>query len=65
MTKFKGFATKIEAEKFIKNRGNGLLCYDKRTKIGKITKCGSYYRDAVVCGGLDAEKYPYCVQWNE
>ena len=64
MTQFKGFATLEEAKKFQKEHG-GLLCYDKRTpKTNKPTGVGVDYGYAVHLGGLDAEKYPYCVQWN-
>lgn len=64
MTQFKGFETKEEALKFQKVHG-GLLCYDKRTpKTNKPTGVGIDYGYAVHLGGLDAEKFPYCVQWN-
>jgi hypothetical protein len=59
MTQFKGFETEEEAKKFSKVHG-GVVC-------GKESK-QKYKREdwnlAVVCGGLDAEKYPWCVQWN-
>lgn len=65
MTQFKGFKTKEEALKFIKENGKGYLCWDKRTpKTNKPTGVGVDYGYAVHLGGLDAEKYPYCVQWR-
>ena len=64
MTRFQGFKTKEEAVKFQKQHG-GLLTYDKRTKKGKVTGCGIDYGFAVHLGGLNPDKYPYCVQWNE
>lgn len=64
MTQFKGFATKAEAKAFIKKQGYGSLSYLKSA----TEKRGHYpddYRCAVYFGGLDQDKYPYCVQWNE
>lgn len=63
MTEFKGFATMEAAKQFVKERGNGLICWDKKTKSGKPTKTAEYYWFAAYAG-LDTEKYPYCVQWN-
>ena len=62
MTSFRGFETKEQAEAFKKEHG-GLISYKYR-KNG--TKSPSYedYMFAVHLGGLDEEKYPYCVQWN-
>ena len=63
MTKFKGFTTKEEAKKFVKEHG-GLLCYCKNS-VDKRGYKVSDYMNAVVFGGLDSDKYSYCVQWNE
>ena len=64
MTQFKGFATKEEAKAFQKKHG-GVLCWDERTpKRKQLTSRGMDYYFVVHLGGLDAEKYPYCVQWN-
>ena len=38
MTEFKGFATMEAAKQFVKERGNGLICWDKKTKSGKTYK---------------------------
>lgn len=65
MTEFKGFKTKEEAEKFIKERGNGKLTYYKTNKrTGKPCGVGIDYCNAVWYGGLNQEEYPFCVQWN-
>lgn len=65
MTRFQGFKTKDEAVAFQKKHG-GLLCYDKRTpKTNRPTGVGIDYGYAVHLGGLDPEKYPFCLQWNE
>lgn len=64
MTQFKGFATKEEAKEFLKTH-RGMLTYDKRTKkTNKPTGVGIDYGYAVHLGGLDPERFPYCVQWN-
>lgn len=63
MVQFQGFKTKDEALSFKKKHG-GLLTYDKRTKTGKPTGVGIDYGYAVHLGGLDPNKFPYCVQWN-
>lgn len=63
MTQFKGFKTKAEAQTFIKEKGRGLLCYEKSDAEPR-GKHPQYYRDCVVFGGLSRE-YPYAVQWNE
>ena len=64
MTEFLGFATLEEAKKFSKSHG-GIITYDKRNKrTGEPTGVGYYYYCAVVLGGLDKNKYPYCVQWS-
>lgn len=63
MTKFQGFATKEEAKAYQKEHG-GLLTYDKRTKTGKPTGVGVDYNYAVNLGGLNPEKYPFCLQWR-
>ena len=65
MTAFKGFETLEQAKEFVKNHG-GILTYDKRKKNSdKLTPIGFHYMLAVELGGLDKNKYPYCVQWNE
>ena len=63
MTQFQGFATIKEAKAFQKNH-KGILTYEKRTKKGKPTGVGVDYEYAVMLGGLNREKYPYCVQCN-
>ena len=65
MTRFQGFATKEEAQKYTRKHG-GYLCWEERTpKTKKLTARGRDYMYAVCLGGLDKEKFPYCVQWNE
>lgn len=64
MTQFQGFKTKKEAEEFIKKNG-GYLTFEERTpKKKSLTGRGKEYMMAVKLGGLDPEKYPFCVQWN-
>lgn len=64
MTRFQGFATKEEAKQFVRKHG-GFLCWEERTpKRKQLTNRGRDYMDAVVYGGLDKERFPYCVQWN-
>lgn len=65
MTRFKGFATKKQAQAFIKKRGYGLLTTRVLTKAGRKPASYNDYQFAVHLGGLDEKKYPYCVQWNE
>lgn len=64
MTQFRGFQTKEEAKDFQKEHG-GYLCWEERTpKRRQLTERGKNYMFAVNLGGLDKDKYPYCVQWN-
>jgi len=63
LTHFQGFATKKEATDFQKERGGGLLCYADDGN-GK-SRYKDDYNLAVTCGGLNREKFPFCVQWNE
>lgn len=56
MVQFQGFETLKEAQEFKKSRGGGLLCH-----AGHFA---DDYKMCVLYGGLNAEKYPYCVQWN-
>ena len=64
MTQFRGFETKEEAIKFVKQNG-GYLTFEERTpKRKQLTARGKEYMMAVDFGGLDKVKYPYCVQWN-
>ncbi len=62
MVQFKGFKTKAEAQKFIKENGRGMLCYEK-SDIEAKGRHPQDYRDCVIYGGLSKE-YPYAVQWN-
>lgn len=62
MTQFKGFETEEQAKKFKKEHG-GMLC-TKYTKTGRKSASYEDYMFAVRLGGLDENKYPYCVQWN-
>lgn len=63
MTGFKGFETKEQAKAFQREHG-GYVCWEERTpKRGQLTARGQEYLYAVHLGGLDKEKYPYCVQW--
>jgi hypothetical protein len=55
MVKFQGFKTKEQAIEFQKKHG-GMLCSNDKNKQD--------YRYAILLGGLDEKKYPYCVQWN-
>lgn len=63
MTSFKGFKTKREAQEFIKKMGYGLLCY-RKSDTEQRGRHEKDYNCAVAFGGLNSEKYPYCVQWN-
>lgn len=64
MTQFQGFKTKEQAKKFVKEHG-GYLTWEERTpKRKQLTERGREYMMAVHLGGLDSNKYPYCVQWN-
>lgn len=65
MTRFQGFKTKAEADKFCKEHG-GFMCWEERTpKRKQLTQRGKDYMDAVIFGGLDKDRFPYCVQWRE
>lgn len=62
MTQFLGFETKSKAEEFVKTNG-GFLTFEERTpKRKQLTHRGLEYMYAVNFGGLDKDKYPYCVQ---
>lgn len=64
MTGFKGFETKEQAKAWVKEHG-GYLCWEERTpKRNQLTVRGQDYMFAVTMGGLNREKYPYCVQWT-
>lgn len=63
MTCFKGFKTEAEAKAFQKKHG-GMLT-KAFTSTGKKSSTYRDYMFAVKLGGLDANEYPYCVQWNE
>lgn len=63
MTGFKGFKTEAEAKEFQKKHG-GILT-KAYTKTGRKSQSYRDYMFAVKLGGLDENKYPYCVQWNE
>lgn len=62
MVNFKGFSTKEKALEYQKKHG-GMLCY-KKSDIEKRGKNPQDYDLAVNLGGLNKDKYPYCVQWN-
>ena len=64
MTGFKGFETKEEAQSFIRKNG-GMLTTRVLTPSGRKPASIKDYYLAVWYGGLDADKYPYCVLWNE
>lgn len=64
MIQFKGFETKAEAESFIKSNG-GILTTRVLTPTGREPASYHDYKLAVICGGLNEDKYPYCVQWSE
>lgn len=64
MTHFQGFKTKDEAKAFVKKHG-GLLTTRELTPSGRKPTSYQDYMCAVIFGGLDENKYPYCVQWNE
>lgn len=65
MTRFKGFETKEAAVKHQKEHG-GMLCYSGQPNANgrKCSVNKQDYEFAVHCGGLDREKYPYCLQWG-
>lgn len=54
MTRFQGFETKEGADLTVKKEG-GILC----------NKEDEDYAVAVVLGGSDNKKYPYCIVWKE
>ena len=62
MVKFIGFETKKEAMEYRKNHG-GYLTY-AYTATGRKSHTYNDYMFAVHLGGLNQEKYPYCLQWN-
>lgn len=62
MTEFRGFKTKEEAKAYQKEHG-GYLTY-RYTQSGRKSPTFRGYEFAVHLGGLDAEKYPYCLQWS-
>jgi hypothetical protein len=64
MTHFQGFENKKDAQEFVKNHG-GKLTTRELTPKGRKSMTYNDYMQAVYCGGLDKEKYPYCVLWNE
>ena len=64
MTRFQGFETKEQAQDFIKKNG-GILTTRVYTPKGRLQHSYKEYTFAVLFGGLDEKKYPYCVQWNE
>lgn len=65
MVRFKGFKTLEEAKQYKKEHG-GYLCWEERTpKRKQLTERGKDYMLSVTFGGLDKERYPYCLQWNE
>lgn len=64
MTGFKCFETKEEAQSFVKKHG-GMLTTRVLTPSGRKPATLKDYNLAVFVGGLNSEKYPYCVQWNE
>ena len=65
MTMFQGFVTKEEAKQFARKNGGGVYWEERTPKTQKLTERGRDYMLAVNLGGLNKEKYPYCVQWNE
>ena len=58
MTRYQGFATKEEALAYQKEHG-GRLCHAE-----KYSRTKQDYLFAVHLGGLNQEKYPYCLQWS-
>ena len=59
MTQFKGFETEKEAKEESKENG-GMVCgKESKTKAKR-----EYYQMAVSFGGLNEDKYPWCVQWS-
>lgn len=56
---FRGFETQEEAVRFMQKHG-GCLCHAQGRGLR-----GKEYRDLVCFAGLDADKYPYAVTWNE
>ena len=64
MVQFKGFKTKEDAKRFMKEHG-GMLTTRELTPSGRKPSSYKDYMFAVNLGGLDQKKYPYCVQWNQ
>ena len=62
MVKFLGFETKKEAMEYRKKHG-GYLTY-AYTESGRKSSSYTDYMYAVNLGGLNKEKYKYCLQWN-
>ncbi len=63
MIGFKGFKTEAEAKKF--QREHGGILTKAFTSSGRKSSTYRDYMFAVKLGGLDADKYPFCVQWRE
>lgn len=59
MTRFLGFETKEKALEYQKEHG-GMLCHKQ-----KYSRTKRDYEFAVHLGGLNEQKYPYCLQWSE
>lgn len=57
MTRFQGFETKEAAEECVKKDGGVLCGKEDDDAYGDYSAC-------VALGGLDIEKYPYCVVWK-
>jgi hypothetical protein len=51
------------AKDFVKKQHKGCICYADNGN-GK-SRYKDDYNCAVVYGGLNRKKYPFCVQWNE
>ncbi len=59
---FLGFTSKTKAKAFKRKRG-GVLCYAEDST--GYSKDGNAYKHAVLFGGLDRNRFPCCVQWEE
>ena len=61
MIAFKGFEKLEDAKKFKKENKKGMIC----GKESKTKSDRNHYSEIVLFGGLNEEKYPWCVKWND
>lgn len=57
MLRVQGFISRLAAQKFKQENGQGIVC-------GTDIHVG-LYKDCIAQCGLDSSKYPYAVVWND